>query len=144
MTTKLYEADFSQWATQQAALLRSEDYGDLDVENLIDELEAMAARDRRELTRRLGRIAEHFLKLSCEPNSDAVNNWKTTITNQRAELWLLLKENATLRSRTEDFMPDAYHLGLRFADGKMKCKAEEFPERCPWTSEQLLDPNFWP
>jgi len=144
MPTKLYDVDFSQWAVAQAEHLRNEEYAELDIDNLIDELEAMAARDRRELTRRLGCITEHFWKLNCEPNSDAVNNWKTTITNQRAELWILLKENATLRSRTEDFIPDAYLLGLRFADGKMQCKAEEFPARCPWTSEQLLDPNFWP
>ena len=144
MTTALYETDFSKWAVAQADHLRNEDYADLDLPNLIDEIEAMAASDRRELTKRLARIMEHMLKLTCEPKSRAVRGWKTTIDEQRLELEILLDENATLRATIAEFIPNAYKLARRFADGKMKCKIEDFPEHCPWTSKQLLNPNFWP
>ena len=44
-----YETDFHQWIDEQAALLRTGQYGRLDVPHLIEELESMSARERREL-----------------------------------------------------------------------------------------------
>jgi Domain of unknown function DUF29 len=45
----LYEEDLLAWAERQAAHLRAGQLDRLDVEHLIEELEAMAGRLRREL-----------------------------------------------------------------------------------------------
>ncbi|MDQ3250508.1 MAG: DUF29 domain-containing protein [Chloroflexota bacterium] len=144
MVNTIYRTDFYQWTVAQADHLRNEEYAELDVPNLIDEIEAMAAKERRELTIRLARIMEHLLKLTCEPRSKAVRGWQQSIEDQRLELEVLLAENATLRMRVDDFIPNAYKIALRLANGKMKCKVEDFPSACAWTAAQMLDLDWLP
>jgi len=48
----LYEQDLFAWTQQQVNLLTHQRWHELDVENLIDELEGMARRDRREMINR--------------------------------------------------------------------------------------------
>ena len=49
----LYDEDLLAWAEQQAAHLRAGQIDRLDVAHLIDELDAMAGKLRRELKKRL-------------------------------------------------------------------------------------------
>lgn len=41
MTTALHEQDFYAWTQRQAALLKNEDYAELDLTNLVEEIEEM-------------------------------------------------------------------------------------------------------
>lgn len=144
MTTKLYDTDFSQWAVAQADHLRNEEYSELDLNNLIEEIESMGASQRSELHKRLMRILEHMLKLTCEPKSRAIGKWRKTILTQRLQLTHLLKTNYTLRAQIATFVDDAYQDARLLAAAGSACAIEDFSEFCPWTSDQLLDPNFWP
>ena len=47
--TKLYDEDFVVWASETARLLREGRFEEIDVENLVEEVEAMAGRDQREV-----------------------------------------------------------------------------------------------
>ncbi len=144
MTQLLYDTDFTQWVVAQADLLRNEDYADLDLKNLIEEVEDMAARHRSELHNRFVRIIEHLLKLECEPHSPAVNLWKREIQTYRTDLQHMLKSNATLRSQADSYVEDAYQAARIIAATGADCSVDDFPAYCQWTSEQLLDVNFWP
>jgi len=145
MTTTLYDTDFTKWALQQADVLRrAEDIADLDVENLIEEIEDMARRDREKFEGRLTSLLLHMLKLTCEPESQAVNHWKHEITAERIKLKRLLKHNATLRATIDDYIGEAYQDSLLLAQGKTRCEVNDFSPHCPWTGEELLDINFWP
>jgi hypothetical protein len=59
----LYERDLNLWLGDAIAKLNAGDFQNLDVENLIEELEGLAGRDRREVSNRLKRLIEHILKL---------------------------------------------------------------------------------
>ena len=142
MTTKLYETDFAQWAVAQADHLRNEEYADLDLNNLIEEIESMGASQRSELHKRLMRILEHMLKITCEPESSAVGKWQKTILTQRLQLAHLLKTNYTLRSQIDTFVDDAYQAARLLAAAGSVCVVEDFSASCPWPAEQLLDLNF--
>ena len=144
MTTKLYETDFSKWAVAQADILRDGDLADLDLDNLIEEIEDMAGRHRDELHSRFRQIMEHLLKMQCEPESLAVNGWRREIQAYRLDLRHMLKRNASLRATAGDYVAEAYEAARILASTGSKCSVEDFPEICPWTSDQLLDPNFWP
>ena len=63
MTTKLYDVDFSKWAVAQADHLRNEEYAELDLNNLIEEIEDMAQRHRDALENDLFVVLHHLLKL---------------------------------------------------------------------------------
>jgi hypothetical protein len=57
----LYDTDFHEWAETQAALLRSRSANALDWDNLAEEIESLARRDRREIRNRLTIICQHLL-----------------------------------------------------------------------------------
>ena len=48
-----YERDFYAWTQQQATLLRSGKFSEIDVENVAEELESMGRSDKREIDSRL-------------------------------------------------------------------------------------------
>jgi hypothetical protein len=52
----LYDQDLNLWLETVIAQLKSGSLENLDIENLVEELEGLAGRDRRELRRRLWRI----------------------------------------------------------------------------------------
>jgi Domain of unknown function DUF29 len=47
---RLYDRDYAAWAEQTARLLRDRQFGAVDLENLIDELDDMSRREKRSLT----------------------------------------------------------------------------------------------
>ena len=52
----LYEADFYSWCLNTAALIRDGKWSDLDRAALAEEIEALAAWDRRKMHRRFKRL----------------------------------------------------------------------------------------
>lgn len=62
-----YETDFYAWAQHNADLLRQRQFSELDIEHLVEELESMGKRDRRELTSRFKILLAHLLKWQYQP-----------------------------------------------------------------------------
>jgi hypothetical protein len=58
------EPDFHQWIGEQAALLKAGQFGRLDVPHLIDEVESMSARERRELIKRFAVLLAHLAQVA--------------------------------------------------------------------------------
>ncbi len=143
MTTALYETDFYTWTLRQADLLRNEDYADLDLDNLIEEIEAMARSQRNQLTNRLRILLTHLLKLCCPPIPSR-RGWIATIREQRRRIELLLKDSPSLRRELLDSVAYAYPRARQDAAQALDSNESEFPATCPWTVEQILDIDFLP
>lgn len=62
MTTRLYDTDFHAWTLEQVSLLQSQQFAQLDVVNLIEEIEALGRKERQELRNRLSVLLGHLLK----------------------------------------------------------------------------------
>ena len=60
--TENYDSDFHAWIHKHIEWLKSGQFDKLDVDNLIEELESMAGRDRRELISHLIILMAHLLK----------------------------------------------------------------------------------
>ena len=58
----LYETDFYAWIQEQATLLRSEQWSQIDLLNLIEEIESLGKQQRQELRNRLSVLMGHLLK----------------------------------------------------------------------------------
>jgi hypothetical protein len=63
----LYDEDLLAWAERQAAYLRAGQLDRLDVEHLIEDLEATAGQLRRGLKNRLRILLAHLLKWQMQP-----------------------------------------------------------------------------
>ncbi len=81
----LYDTDLLAWAERQAAHLRAGQLDRLDVEHLIEELEAMAGKLRRELKNRLRVLLAHLLKWQAQPKRRS-RSWAATIAEQRDQI----------------------------------------------------------
>ncbi|MEA3640791.1 MAG: DUF29 domain-containing protein [Lamprobacter sp.] len=78
----MYETDFHQWIEEQSDLLRSGQLTQLDMTNLVEELQSMSARERRELINRLAVLLAQLLNWEFQPERRSTN-WRLTINEQR-------------------------------------------------------------
>jgi Domain of unknown function DUF29 len=71
----LYETDFYVWTEQQAALLRARRSEELDLENLIEEIEASGRAEKSKVLNNARVIIEHLLKLQSGRATEPRNKW---------------------------------------------------------------------
>lgn len=143
MNTILYENDFFGWIQQQAELLKSGRFSELDTEHLIEEVEAMGRSERRELTRRLEVLMTHLLKWQYQPEFRG-RSWQLAIIEQRRRISKLLANNPSLKPELESCFLDAYD-DARF--GAMKetgLELDTFPVEAPFGIEKALKMDFLP
>ena len=145
MTTTLYETDFYAWTQCQAALLRAEEFEQIDWNNLIEEIESLGRSEKHEVESRLAVLIMHLLKWQHQPNKRVTGrSWRKTIAIQRIDLDRHLTQNPSLRAQLPEFIIDAYTLAVRKAAVETGLDKRTFPPHCPWTAEQILDEEFWP
>jgi hypothetical protein len=138
-----YQTDFQRWIEEQAAFLKGSQFERLDISHLVEELESMGARDRRELINRLAVLIAHLLKWQYQPERRSMS-WRLTINEQRRQLALILEDSPSLRVRLPEFLSRAYANGMRAAVDETGLATFPFPAECPWALSQLFDETFWP
>jgi Domain of unknown function DUF29 len=91
------DADYYAWLHDQASLLRDLS-GELriDCENLAEELEALARKDRTSLRSHLQNLLSHLLKWHYQPTHRSAG-WQRTIDESRDSIEDLLDESPSLR-----------------------------------------------
>jgi len=141
VTAALYETDFYGWIQQQAASLRAGKLAELDVANLIEEIESMGKREKRELESRLEVLLMHLLKWCYQPECRG-SSWEASILEQRKRIDRHLKENPSLKSLVPQTYKGTYDYAVLEAVKETGMAKTAFPTLCPWTFEQTTDPNF--
>lgn len=141
MASNLYETDFYAWTLEQSKLLREGDFKHLDIPNLVEEIESLGKQERRELESRLGILIGHLLKWDYQPDKRS-KSWRATIREQRRAAQKLIAQNPSLKPYLTEAIADAYESGLDLAVKETPLDYSDLPEDCPYTSEQLFDPNF--
>ena len=138
-----YEADYVAWALEQARLLRSGAFSELDVENIAEELDDMGRSVRRELRNRLSGLVMHLLKWRYQPGFRS-GSWSGTIREQRQQIRRLLDESPSLRPLVRRDLAEVYGSGRTKAEAETGLPETAFPEKCPLTPEQILSEDFLP
>ena len=143
--TERYETDFHLWAQRQAELLRQRRFGDLDLENLIEEVDDLARREWKAVRSHARRAIEHLLKLQFSPAASPRGGWLNTVITQRAEL-----EDGLSPSLRRDLAVTLGNLYRRARDAAAadmrqdRVALEQLPETCPYTIDQILDFGWLP
>ncbi|MGH7065761.1 MAG: DUF29 domain-containing protein [Stellaceae bacterium] len=139
----LYEEDFYAWTVEQSQLLRSGEFSQLDVENIVEELESMGRSDRREIESRLTVLLAHLLKWQVQIGFGS-SSWSATIREQRDRIQDLLSESPSLRPVADSPRPALYARARRAAADETGLSEAAFPASCPFKSEQILAEDFLP
>lgn len=139
----LYETDFYEWTQEQARLLRERRFADLDLENLIEEVESVGASDKREIRNRLTVLIAHLLKWKFQPGRRG-DSWRDTIDEQRRMLLDIVETSPSLDGYARDSITQMYRSGRLKAARETLIAYGVFPEELPFSSEEVLDPDFFP
>lgn len=139
----LYEADFYAWTQEQAMLLRNQQWGRIDLPNLIEEIESLGKQQRQELRNRLSLLIGHLLKWQYQPQKRS-RSWLATLRIQRLDTIELLEDNPSLKSYLEEALRQAYLKGVELAVRETDLPKRTFPEECPYSLAEILDNHFYP
>ncbi|WP_257287283.1 DUF29 domain-containing protein [Endozoicomonas sp. SESOKO2] len=143
MTQQLYETDFYSWTQQQANLIRQGRLGELDLDNILEEIEGMGRSEYRQLSHRLDVLLMHLLKWKFQPENRSTS-WQGSIKEQRFRLKKLIKENPGLRPRLPEAATEAYGAAKITAFKETGLPETTFPTQCEWPFEQVINDEFWP
>jgi len=139
----LYERDLCLWLEQQAALLREGRFGDLDLANLIEEIEAIARKDKKAVKNNLIVLLTHLLKHQFQP-AQRSSSWRSSILEHRRRLRDDFEESPSLRPHAAEVFMRAYADAREQASAETGLPLRGFPKSSPYTLEQTLDPKFLP
>lgn len=141
--TVSYDLDVISWANEQAALIRTGRFDLLDIEHIADEIEEVGKNTKREFRSRMAVLLAHLLKWQYQTGYRG-NSWRRTIKEQRRGIASCLKETPSLKNDLNnlDWMEWVWSDAIGFAvrETGLDC----FPESCPWSFEQFMNPDFWP
>ncbi|GAB4355118.1 MAG: DUF29 domain-containing protein [Cyanophyceae cyanobacterium] len=139
----LYEQDIVRWSEATVAKLRARDFEHLDLDHLIEEVEALGISQKKELISRLIVLLEHLLKRLYVNLPDDFNGWERTIRTQQGELEILLDAAPSLRGRWEMSFDKAWQIALKNA--RKEYPKTAFPTE--WDRDRaidsLLNDDFW-
>lgn len=90
---------------------------------------------------RLRVLIKHLLEWRYQPERRG-KSWQLTIIEQRDQLDTVLSDSPSLRTRLPEFLAQAYPRAIRAAQQETDFLKPPFPAECPFTLEQILDPDF--
>ncbi|MDJ0578818.1 DUF29 domain-containing protein [Crocosphaera sp.] len=148
MKTNLYDTDFALWLEKQAIALKNRDINSLDWDNLVEEIESLGNRDKREINSLTYRLLSHLL-FYCywtDHRELYLNGWENEIDNFRNNLLALL-ESKTYYNYFLNQLEINYNKALKMANKKVERSKPytlpSFPQNCPFTIEQILEEDFY-
>jgi hypothetical protein len=139
---ELYEIDDNLWLEETVKLLKYKKFTELDLENLIEELESLARRDKLAMASLLEQVIIHLLLLDYWDSEYERNyrHWQSEIRNFRRQLNKRMTTN--FFNYLNDNLIDSYEYCRKYVIDKSGLNS--FPQQCPYTLEQLLNEDWLP
>ena len=140
---KLYDTDFAQWIDKTVQLLEEQRFAEIDLTNLIEEVESLGKRDKREILNRLIVLLLHLLKYAYQVEKRS-NSWLSTINEQRRQIMIVLKDSPSLRNYLTENLAECYTKARREARDETGLSITTFPEDCPFVEVDVLTEGWLP
>jgi Domain of unknown function DUF29 len=136
-----YERDFYSWLMEQARLVREGRFDALDRENLAEEIESLGREQFNKLESALRVLLIHILKWDHQPARRS-RSWALSIQGQRLEIEDVLADNPGLTPRIPEAIARAYRKARLLAAKETGMKETRFPEKCPYSFEDIVKREF--
>lgn len=153
MSDTLYDRDLQLWIEQTIGQLKNHEFESLDIEHLIEELVDLGKSDKNALRSNLKILLAHLLKLRVQ--SDAPDtmkgSWYSSAIEHRQRVLDNLADTPSLKNFLLEAVEQSYSDArkLAFKEGKLAKfgvrlpEETEYPIMCPFSSEQILDEDFY-
>jgi Domain of unknown function DUF29 len=139
----LYDQDFCLWAEQTAQLLRTGQYGAIELENLIDEVEDMSRSEKRVLLSNARVVLMHLLKYQYQAEKRS-NSWLSSIREHRTRLQDTFRDSPSLRGYFQAMYDESYQNARKQAADETGLPLQTFPIESPFSVDDCLDEDFLP
>ena len=139
----LYQQDFFAWTEQQINYLQNQQWNQLDLAHLIEEIETLGKQQRQELRNRLSILIGHLLKWEYQPQKRSYS-WLATLRVQRIDIQELINDNPSLKPYLEEALTQAYIKGLLLAVSETNLPDRTFPKNCPYSLTEILSDRIYP
>ncbi|MEH2124611.1 DUF29 domain-containing protein [Nostoc sp.] len=137
----LYEQDFYLWTQTIFHQLKENNFKEIDILNLIEEIESMGRSEKRKLKNRLIVLLMHLLKWQYEPDKRS-ENWRSNISEQRICIETLLEDSPSLQPLLAEVFEDCYQKARIKASDETGIKLNFFPQESPFTLEETLKNSY--
>lgn len=139
----LYDQDFALWIEETVKQLKSKDFSQVDLDNLIEEVESLGKTQRKAVRSYLARLLEHLLKRCYVNLPDCYRGWEIEIRNFRRELKQEFKDSPSLKRFMLAIFPESYNDALEAM--REDYPHTSFPDVCPFPDDinELLNTKFW-
>ena len=140
-----YGVDVFAWTRAQATLLRDRRFGEIDLNNLIEEIESLGNEQIHSIESYMVVLVEHLTKLAVSQDQNPRRVWCNSVGHARGGIARRLKRAPSLRRQLPEIFVDAWSDARRDARGGLHESEEHLvPNTPPFTFEQALDPDFFP
>ena len=139
----LYNRDFYLWTKSTAKLLKERNFSEVDIVNLVEEIESLGRREKRELKNCLIVLLMHLLKWKYQPGKRS-ESWRSTISDRRIYLELLLEDNPSLKPFLPEVFDNCYQKALVKAANETGIRQDIFSPESPFTPEETLTFEYFP
>jgi len=141
----IYEQDYPEWLDITLNQLQNRDLENIDWEHLIEEITALGNEQRRKVESYLLRLLIHLLLYNYWKSEKdwSGRGWEKEIDNFRIELDLLL-ESKVLYNHCEKVIDKIYTKARNNTIRKSQLSPEIFPETCPYSLTEVLNPEWLP
>ena len=146
MKSQTYQQDFLRWTEEQAALFRAGSIADLDLEHIVEEIEAMDKEQKVALQSLFRNIILHLLKLELSPAINPRPKWIEEVTEFSDQAQTPIDETPSLKHYSDGLLVKAWQQARRAAGKSFEAYGEEvpIPAECPYSLEQVLDSDYFP
>lgn len=142
-TVDLYNHDYYLWLLHTAQLIKEGKFSEIDSSNLVEEMEDMGRSEKRAVKSNLIILLLHLLKYKYQ-SAKRTNSWKATIREHRRRLRDLFKESPSLKPYFTQIFEECYQDSREQAADETGLPLDTFPIFSPFTSSEVLDPDYLP
>ena len=139
----LYDKDFYEWTQENANLLREGRFAEIDIDNLVEELEAMGRSEKRAFETRIAVLIAHLLKWQWQPERHG-KSWEYTIREQRVRVADILRDNPSLKHYLDELLPRAYEKAILTFVKETGLQEKILPVACPYSFDEIMSKEFFP
>ena len=139
----LYDADYLSWLEATAAALKRQDYGAIDWNNVIEEIEDMGRRERQSLESNLVVLLLHLLQWQFQPGHRS-GSWESSILEHRRRIRRAIQTSPSLKPYLDDCLAECYEDAIDQATSQTGLSRATFSTDCPYTVSQIMAKGFLP